>query len=190
MVQIFRRLLGKLRAVGAKQLAIIGRNTEITGVIDMRSERSQVIIGNDCLIEGTLVTETDESNIIINNNVYIGGTTILDCVKSITIEDDVLISYQCILFDSDNHSLKSSIRQKDLADWKQKKHDWTTTKSLPIRISRGAWLGARVIVTKGVTVGEGAIVAAGSVVTKDVPPWTIVAGNPARIVRELGLDER
>jgi acetyltransferase-like isoleucine patch superfamily enzyme len=60
----------------------------------------------------------------------------------------------------------------------------------PIRICRGAWIGARSIILKGVTIGEGAIVGAGSVVTRDVPAFTIVAGNPARILRELATDER
>ncbi|MDH4236354.1 MAG: hypothetical protein OEV17_03815 [Nitrospira sp.] len=53
-----------------------------------------------------------------------------------------------------------------------------------------AWIGLDAIILKGVTIGEGAIVGAGSVVSKDVPPFTIVAGNPARVVRELGPDER
>jgi acetyltransferase-like isoleucine patch superfamily enzyme len=60
----------------------------------------------------------------------------------------------------------------------------------PIRIGRGAWLGARVIILKGVTVGEGAVVGAGSVVTRDVAPYTLVAGNPARFIREIPLNDR
>jgi maltose O-acetyltransferase len=56
----------------------------------------------------------------------------------------------------------------------------------PIRLGDGAWLGARCIILPGVTVGEGAIVASGSVVTKDVPPNTLVAGVPAVVKRQLG----
>jgi acetyltransferase-like isoleucine patch superfamily enzyme len=78
-----------------------------------------------------------------------------------------------------------------LADWKSGgKHNWVTTISKPILISKGAWIGAKSVILKGVTIGEGAIVGAGSVVSKDVPPYTIVAGNPAKIIRELPLDER
>ncbi len=54
-------------------------------------------------------------------------------------------------------------------------------------IGRGSWIGVGAIVLPGVTVGEGAIVAAGSVVSQDVPPYTVVAGNPARPVRKLGV---
>ena len=51
-------------------------------------------------------------------------------------------------------------------------------------------MGARVIILKGVTIGEGSIVGAGSVVTKDVPDWTIVGGNPAKIIRVIPENER
>ena len=54
-----------------------------------------------------------------------------------------------------------------------------------IAIGPHSWLGARVIVLKGVTIGAGAIVGAGSVVTRDVPPRTLAAGSPARVIRQL-----
>jgi len=59
-----------------------------------------------------------------------------------------------------------------------------------VRIEDDAWIGAGAFVLSGVTVGACAIVAAGAVVTRDVPPYTIVAGNPAVVVRELSPDER
>jgi acetyltransferase-like isoleucine patch superfamily enzyme len=168
----------------------LGDNTEILGYIDKRSQNSVIKVGRDCLIEGGLVTETDESSINIGDNTYIGGGTVIDCVKSICIGNDVLISYGCVLADSDNHSISYSIRKKDVADWKLRKHDWTTTNSRPIIISTGVWIGAKSIILKGVTIGKGSVVGAGSVVTKDVPAWTIVAGNPARIIREIPENER
>lgn len=168
----------------------VGEHTQITGSIEKRISGSTIKIGKDCLIEGLLVTETTESSLIVGDNTYIGGGTVIDCVKSISIGDDVLISYGCILSDSDNHSVKYSIRKKDLADWKQRKHDWTTTNSKAIQISTGVWIGARAIILKGVTIGKGSVVGAGSVVTKDIPPWTIVAGNPARVIREIAENER
>jgi acetyltransferase-like isoleucine patch superfamily enzyme len=172
------------------RLASIGENTDVRGVIEKRAPQSTITIGTNCLIEGYLVTETDESQIFIENNVYIGGKTTIDCVLSITVESDVLISYECILSDSNNHSLNYSIRKRDLADWREGKHDWSTTKSAPIKVSRGAWIGARAIILKGVTIGEGAVVGAGSVVSADVPAWTIVAGNPAKVIRALTEEER
>lgn len=182
--RLFKHIFKKM-AKPPRLFAVYGRNTDIKGTIEKRAPNSSIIVGQDCLIEGHLITETDDSKIQVGNNVFIGGGSILDCVVSIVIEDDVLISYQCIIGDSDNHSLLYEIRRYDLADWKKGKHDWSTTKSAPIKISRGAWLGARSIILKGVTVGEGAVVGAGSVVTTDVPAWTMVAGNPARVVKTL-----
>lgn len=127
----------------------------------------------------------------ISDNVFIGRSTVIDSVISICIDSDVLISYECLISDSNNHSLSYSIRKKDLKDWRNNnQHDWSTTVSKPIRICKGAWIGARSIVLKGVTIGEGSVVGAGSVVTKDVPAWTIVAGNPARVIREIPENER
>ncbi len=62
---------------------------------------------------------------------------------------------------------------------------WDVVEMAPIVIADKVWLGMNVTVLKGVTIGEGSVVAAGSIVTKNVPPWTLVAGNPARIIREL-----
>jgi acetyltransferase-like isoleucine patch superfamily enzyme len=163
----------------------VGANTVIKGVVEKRAMKSVISIGDNCLVEGNLFTETDDSVISIGNGVYIGGATIVDCALSISIEDHVLISYQCIITDSDNHSLDYNIRKKDLADWRRGGHDWLSTKRLPTRICKGAWLGARSIVLKGVTIGEGAVIAAGAVVTKDVPSWTVVGGNPAKIIKQL-----
>ncbi len=169
----------------------IGRNTTLRTRLNKRTEQSRITIGDDCLIEGALVTEADHSQIIIGNNVYVGGETILDCVGQITVEDDVLISYRCIISDSDNHNIRYSIRKHDLAEWKQGgRADWSLTPQAPVHIKKGAWIGTSVIILKGVTIGEGAIIGAGSVVTKDVPDWTIAAGNPARVIKELSEDER
>ncbi len=66
-------------------------------------------------------------------------------------------------------------------------HDWPGigVRCAPITIGDYVWLGARSIILKGVTIGDHSVVAAGSVVTRDVPPYTLVAGSPARVIREL-----
>ncbi|MGQ0534587.1 MAG: acyltransferase [Methanobacteriota archaeon] len=65
--------------------------------------------------------------------------------------------------------------------------DWAVAKTV---VKKGASIGAGAVVVCGVTIGEGAMVGAGAVVTKDVPPWTLVVGNPARVVRRLEAGSR
>lgn len=169
-----------------RKLAACGKNTVLQGYIDARGNRCNIRVGDECTLQGLLVTETDTSEIVIGNNVFIGSQTVVDCATRVEIEDDVLVSYQCLLIDSNNHSNNAAVRRNDLPDVKYgRAYNWAAIPSRPIVIRRGAWIGARAILLKGVTVGEGAIVGAGSVVTKDVEPYTIVAGNPARVVRRL-----
>ncbi|HVS27087.1 MAG TPA: acyltransferase [Burkholderiales bacterium] len=168
----------------------IGANTEVRGTLEVRMEGGSIVVGNDCLIEGCVVCENETSQIYIGDNVCIGGSTVVDCAGSITIEDDVLISYHVVISDTDGHSTKLSVRRKDLQDFRKGNVDWSVIPIRGVTIRRGAWIGARSIILKGVTVGEGAIVGAGSVVTHDVPAWHVVAGNPARVIRKIEESER
>lgn len=97
------------------------------------------------------------------------GCTLL-ALGGITIGDGAFIGPHCVLA-TEYHPEQPAIRH--------------TLLTKPITIGRQAWLGANVTILAGVTVGEGAIVAAGGVVTKDVPPNAIVAGVPARFVRNI-----
>lgn len=186
-MRLFTQLIGRFVP---HLVAQVGRNSRVRGRIERRHPSGVVRIGDNCLVAGMLVVEAAESRITIGNNVFIGGGALLDCLDRITIGDDVLISYQVIIMDSDNHSLRASERVGDLKRWREQAYDWTRVKRAPVTIHSRAWVGARAIITKGVVIGEGAVVATGAVVTRDVPSYTVVAGNPARVVRELGSDER
>src|SRR5579862_7353737 len=86
----------------SRKFVSTGVNTDMKSArIDIRSPGGSIIVGDHCLIQGTLVTEIATSAICIGNNVSIGGDTIIDCVVSVEIEDDVFVSYQCLLADSD-----------------------------------------------------------------------------------------
>jgi len=147
-------------------------------------------IGADSNIEASLVLEQASARIAIGSRTHVGGGTLLAAASNIEIGDDVLIAFEAIIMDHNSHSLKFRERQHDVHDWIRGKKDWSTVTMEPVKISNKAWIGVRAIVLKGVTVGEGAVVGAGSIVTSDVPPWTIVAGNPARIIRVLTDEER
>jgi len=166
-------------------VATIGSNSDLFCRIDKRHKESNIYIGKNCLLNGRLVTETDQSKIIIKDNVFIGGKTIIDCKEEVMIEDNVLISYECIIADHDSHSLDANKRENDLHKFKNNMMNWQDVISKKITIKKNAWICARSIILKGVTIGEGAIVAAGSVVTSDVDNYTLVAGNPAVFKKKL-----
>lgn len=188
MIGILRKLVHARRERSNRANASrVGEGTQLKGLIDRRAPNAEINIGRNCLVQGQLVAERNESRINLADGVLVGGGTTIDCALSVTIERDVLISYECIIADSDNHSLYPEWRVGDLASWMDgRRNDWTRCAMAPVVIREGAWIGARSIILKGVTIGKGSVVGMGSVVTSDVPPRTVVAGNPARIIREIG----
>ena len=104
---------------------------------------------------------------------YMNHDCVIDCFDSITIGYNVVISERVVLRDSDNHTIKNTVN--GLSD--------KTRVTAPIVIEDHVWIGMNVVVLKGVTIGKGAIVAAGSVVNKDVPPHCLVGGVPAKVIK-------
>jgi acetyltransferase-like isoleucine patch superfamily enzyme len=147
-------------------------------------------IGCNSILEGSIVFDKEGGTIKVGDRVFIGGGSLVVCAENIEIGDDVLISWGCTVIDHNSHAIRWKNRSQDVSNWFYSIKDWSTVQTAPVRICTRSWLGFNVIVLKGVTIGEGAVVGAGSVVTKDVLPYTIVAGNPAQFVREIPLDER
>lgn len=151
-------------------------------------------IGNDSMIGGDFTFETTSGEVIVGDRVYMAGGNVISTNKVI-IEDDVFVSWKVYFFDNDSHSLNYLDRIEDmknhLHDWRSGKinyntsKDWRNVASAPIKVCRYAWIGMECIILKGVTIGEGAVVGSGSVVTKDVEPWTVVGGNPAKLIKRL-----
>ncbi len=110
-------------------------------------------------------------SISIGSNVLVMSGVRLSSATGITIGDDTMLANFCYLTDADWHDI----------------HDRTEVVggTAPIVLEKNVWIGDSAIVCKGVRVGENSIVGAGSVVTKDVPPNVVVAGNPAKVVKHL-----
>ncbi len=122
-----------------------------------------------------LVANRPEARLIIGNHVAMSGA-IFFCSNEIVVEDYVNIGVGVRIYDTDFHPLAAQARRM---------HVKSLIKTAPVRICEDVWLGANVIVLKGVTVGARSVVAAGSVVTQDIPSDTLAAGVPARVVRSL-----
>jgi acetyltransferase-like isoleucine patch superfamily enzyme len=95
------------------------------------------------------------------------------------------VSWGVTIVDHDSHNLNWELRQSDVRQWAQGRKDWTNVPHAPVVIADKAWIGFNVTVLKGVTIGEGAVVAACAVVTKDIPPYSLAGGNPAQVIRKL-----
>ncbi|MGD9583393.1 MAG: DapH/DapD/GlmU-related protein [Lysobacterales bacterium] len=147
---------------------------------------SRLKIGASCHIRGEILVLASGS-FELGHHCFIGSGTRIWCRDRIFIGSHVLISHLVDIHDSDSHSNR----------WQQRRCESITlfeqgiegvsgeVASAEVVIEDDVWIGFKSSILKGVRIGRGAIVAAGSVVTKDVQPFTLVAGNPARKVREL-----
>lgn len=154
-------------------------------------ENSSINIGKHTLIKGELLTFRHGGKIIIGDYCYIGEGSRIWSAKYIFIGSKTLISHNVNIFDNLTHSMSPHKRHeqfKSIINGNFPLED--NLSEAPIHIGENVLIGCQSIILKGVNIGEGAVIGAGSVVTKDVPPWTVVAGNPARVIRELTLEER
>ena len=125
------------------------------------------------------------ARITIGSRSELNGGCTLEVIEAIEIGDDVLIGAEAYISDNDSHSDDWNERRHDHMARRRGERDWSVVARAPVRIADKAWIGRRVTILKGVEIGEGAIVATGSVVTQAVEPWTLVAGVPARRIRDV-----
>lgn len=153
-------------------------------------------VGERCMITGNFVTERQRAKITIGDDTFIGGGSFI-AAESISIGSNVMFSWGCTVIDTNAHALDSIHRSNDVALWLKgakegqpgKYKNWNKVETLPVIIEDKVWVGFNVVILKGVTIGEGAVVAAASVVTKSVSPYTMVGGNPAKEIRKLNRDD-
>lgn len=156
--------------------------------------RENIRIGNNVILRGIVSSERlHPGQIIIGDNVYIGDDTILSAAEHIEIGAWTMIAHGVQVMDNNAHPTDPFQRKRDhMIAAGRAQGERPGIDRAPIIIGPHAWIGFNAIIMKGVTLGEGCIVAAGSVVTHDVPPFSIAAGNPAQIVKRLppiSLDE-
>lgn len=171
-----RLLQGGIRLMNARwQL----RNARKGGLITLRGKLHLSLKGTLELgdrvsiwshIGRTQISVSNNAFISIGSHSFVNTGSILSARYSITIGKNCQIANQVIIMDSDFHGVEDREQQE---------------KPSPIVIEDDAWIATRATILKGVRIGKGAVVAAGAVVTKDVPPYSMVAGVPAKVVKTL-----
>jgi acetyltransferase-like isoleucine patch superfamily enzyme len=155
----------------------VGRNLHLWLMPDVTGH-AEIHIGNDVNLFGHLgITSgrvVEKPRLIIKDRADIGHMVSIGVNKEVIIEEDVNIASYVRILDNDAHPRDPDLRAADLPP--------TLDEIKPVRICRRAWIGQNSFIMKGVTVGEGAVVGANSVVITDVPPFAVVIGNPARVV--------
>ena len=138
------------------------------GVTVSKAKHARLIIGDNVLLfQNTgFYLDSSEAVIEIGDHTFINRRSEIICKKHVKIGSHCAISWDVAIMDTDIHRIEGTAETK------------------PTVIGDHVWIGSKAIIFKGVTIGKGAVVAAGSVVSKDVPPYTLVAGVPAKPIKE------
>lgn len=174
--------------------ALVGANFMIELGADIRNESGEpwrIQIGRNCKVMG-LLTCKSTGQITVGDYTTIQDSTSINCLNSVKIGSFTGIADGVCVIDNNTHPIATE-------DWITHRirvapggpgypglgNGWEKSESAPIVIGDAVWVGGNSTILKGVTIGDGSIVARGSVVTKDVEPFTIVGGNPAKKVKDL-----
>jgi acetyltransferase-like isoleucine patch superfamily enzyme len=184
---VFRKLLNK-RHYLASPSAVLYRTAS---VVNNLSDPQAIVIGPSCHIKGELLTFGNGGSIVLGEYCFVGEQSRIWSAMKIEIGNRVLISHNVNIFDNNTHPLSPSKRHQQFKAIVHAGHPQTIDlQAQPVVIEDDVLIGCMSVILKGVRIGQGAVVGAGSVVTKDVPAYAIVAGNPAIIIGEVPVDER
>jgi acetyltransferase-like isoleucine patch superfamily enzyme len=181
-----KRFLGRPTCIAPNSAKITSR----ARIINIQTSDAQIKIGERCVIEAELLVFAHGGRIEIGSDCYLGVGTRVWSGASVLIGNRVLIAHNINIIDNQTHPISPKQRHQHFADIFSKGHPRDITLGdKTIEIHDDAWIAAGATILRGVKIGRGAIVSAGSLVTKDVPEYCIVAGNPAQIMRRLTDEE-
>lgn len=133
----------------------------------LRDHAKLVSSGNFDVYSGASIYVNEKAELCLGRDGYMNNNCRINAFQRVEIGDRVIMGEECYIRDSDDHAFKDS----------------TKPVAADIHIGNHVWMGARVTVLKGVTIGDGSVVAAGSVVCRDIPPHCLAAGTPARVIK-------
>ena len=184
---ILRILLFRATKNAKKNSTLIGKNHHFSRmtriILDDGATKNNVVLHEGAWADCTIYVQHD-GVVIMHPHSKIDDTTKILCVDRVEIGAYSAIAAGTTICDNNNHPISPAYRKKmrltsandDMRKWKHSAHS-------PIIIGENCWIGTNVRICKGVTIGDNSVVAACSVVTKNVPANCIVAGNPAKVVK-------
>lgn len=180
MVWRKKRLFKKNATINVDKV-LITEKANIT--IGDGSTKQDVIIEDGCIVEGFVIA-TAGGKVYMGKHSKIGQNVFLRSADKIVLGDYSAVANNTVISDNNNHPVNPKDRMiMRLTPPGSYERSWRHSDHAPIIIGKNVWIGEYCRICKGVTIGDGSVVAANAVVTKDVPANCIVAGNPARIVK-------
>lgn len=188
--KLLRRLIDedRIRQSASRVTLEAGARFGASAVVHNRPERrDRVHLGAGTLVDGELLIHDYGGSIEIGENTYVGQGSRIWSGESVKVGSDVFIAHNVNITDTNSHQIDARERHEHYVDHIVKGNPFRkgSIETAPVVIGNHAWINFNVGILKGVTIGEGAIVGACSLVTKDVPPYTFVAGNPLREIKKL-----
>lgn len=173
---VFRATLARSYLIAKRRFAAFGARPVLRGRVRCRMAGTAVV-GDRFVAEGMIATVSLKVHpgavLTIGNDVYLNAGVFIEAFHDITIGSNVLMASFASVIDDDSHLLEPGSRRY----------------KGPTVIGDNVWLGRNVVVLPGVTIGDGSVVGANSVVTRDIPPRCFAAGAPAAVVRKLEMAE-
>lgn len=166
--------------------ATCGHNLRVSAAAGCDSvDQGSIVIGDNCDI-GAHLSAKKGARISIGDRTTIRGG-LVGAATSITIGDDVIISNNVHIYDNNSHPTDpmQRLEMTQSGSFYGPLWAWDRSSRSPIVIEDNVWVGERSTILKGVTIGKGSIVGCDSVVTKNVPPYSVACGNPAQVVKHL-----
>ena len=171
-----------------KKNSVLGKNIRfgVSGrCTNLSADPQRIRIDDDSYVMGSLCVSKNGS-ISIGDHFYLGNGSFIGSESSIKIGRCVIISNDVCIYDHNSHPTSPKMRENmSLNGFSNDNWAWHHAATAPVIIEDNVWIGQYSSILKGVTIGKGSIVATRAVVTKDVPPYSIVAGNPARVVKQI-----
>ena len=169
-----------------KKVAFIDKKLKIIDkVIINNKKKSQIKISKNVTIVNAKIFAFNLGKIIIGKYSYIGKDTQIDSCVKVEIGNYCMISNNVLIQDHNSHPVNKLDRRKQLIKLQDRPTNVYEAETKKIIIGDDVWIGTDSTILKGVTIGNGSIIAARAVVTKNVPPNSIAAGNPAIIVKKI-----